>query len=84
MRITNGSNALTEWTLEFDLDAEIVNVWNGVLVSHTGKRYVIRNAAWNGTLSAGGQVTFGLQANGLGSSLPSNLVWNGTALATPA
>jgi autotransporter-associated beta strand protein len=84
MRITNGSTVLTEWTLEFDLDAEIVNVWNGVLVSHTGRRYVIRNAAWNGTLAAGGQVTFGFQANGTGSSLPSNLAWNGTALATPA
>jgi endoglucanase len=84
MRITNGTTALTEWTLEFDLDAEIVNVWNGVLASHTGRRYTVRNAAWNGTLAAGGQVTFGLQANGLGSSLPSNMVFNGTALATPA
>jgi hypothetical protein len=33
------------WVLEFDLDAAITNLWNGVITSHVGKHYVIAAAS---------------------------------------
>ncbi len=54
------------WRLEFDLAADIVNIWNAVIVSHVGTHYVIQMAAWNGTILPGGEVTFGFQASGTG------------------
>ncbi|MFM7205621.1 MAG: glycoside hydrolase family 9 protein [Planctomycetaceae bacterium] len=79
--IKNGAAAAIDgWTLEFDLDAEIVNLWNGVIVSHVGRRYVVRNASWNAGVAAGAEVTFGFQAAAVAATLPSNLVLNGRAV----
>ena len=53
-RISNGSTeALQGWTLEFDWNAEIGSVWNGVIQSHVGNHYVITPAAYNAELPAG-------------------------------
>src|SRR5690606_28240397 len=47
------------WRVEFDLDADIVNIWNAKIVSRVGTRYVIEMAAWNGVIAPGGQTSFG-------------------------
>lgn len=78
VKISNTStSAINGWTLEFDLDAEITNIWNAVIVSHVGTRYVIRMAPWNGTIAPGGEITFGFQAAGIGRT-PVNAKLNGT------
>ena len=65
MTLTNTGTATTSgWQLEFELDANITNIWNAEIVSHVGSRYVIRMASWNGKIPPGGKVTFGLQASG--------------------
>lgn len=58
-----GTVALTEWTLEFDLDASIGSLWNGTVVSRTGNRYVVRPASWQGRLEPGGTASFGFVAS---------------------
>jgi hypothetical protein len=81
VKIRNGTAAAIDgWTLEFDLEAEITNLWNGLIVSHVGRRYVVRNAPWNATIAAGAEITFGFQGSAATASLPSNLVLNGQAL----
>lgn len=60
-----GTTAMNGWTLEFDLAANITNLWSGVIVSRVGNRYVIRNESYNGTIPPGGSITFGFQAAGL-------------------
>ncbi len=75
-----GTTAITGWTMEFDMTANIVNIWNAVIVSHVGTRYVITNAAWNGTIAAGAEISFGFQADGLAGELPSNKKFNGVAV----
>ncbi|MGD9720566.1 MAG: Calx-beta domain-containing protein [Pirellulales bacterium] len=73
VKIKNTSATTTSgWRLEFDLAADIVNIWNAVIVSHVGTRYVIQMAPWNGTLVPGGEVTFGFQASGAGRT-PTNV-----------
>jgi chitin-binding protein len=36
---------LREWTIQFDLPRDIVNLWDGELVSHVGDTYVVKNAS---------------------------------------
>ncbi|MEI6038046.1 MAG: cellulose binding domain-containing protein, partial [Planctomycetota bacterium] len=81
MKIKNtGTTAISGWTLEFDMKANIVNLWNAVIVSHVGDHYVIRNAAWNGTIAAGTELSFGFQADGIAGELPTNKKLNGKVL----
>jgi len=79
MTIKNtGTTAMNGWTLEFDLAADITNIWNAEIVSRVGNHYVIRAASWNGNIPAGGSVSFGFQGTpGLGSMLPTNITLNG-------
>jgi chitinase len=76
----NGSTAINGWTLEFDLAATITNIWNATIVSHVGNHYVIQAAAWNGTIAAGGSVSFGFQAAPGGVSGPANVKLNGVGV----
>jgi cellulase/cellobiase CelA1 len=78
LKIKNtGTAAISGWTMEFDMKANIVNIWNAVIVSRVGTRYVIKNAAWNGTLAAGAEISFGFQADGIAGELPLNKKVNG-------
>ena len=78
LKITNGGTTpISGWTMEFDMKANIVNIWNAVIVSHVGTRYVITNAAWNGTIAAGAEISFGFQADGLAGELPARKLGTG-------
>ncbi|MEI6659501.1 MAG: cellulose binding domain-containing protein, partial [Planctomycetota bacterium] len=81
MKIKNtGTTAINGWTMEFDMKANIVNIWNAVIVSHVGNHYVIKNADWNGTIGAGAEISFGFQADGVAGELPSNKKVNSVAV----
>lgn len=76
-----GTTPINGWVLEFDLDADITNLWNGVIVSRVGKRYTVRAAAWNQVIPAGGEVGFGFVANNtVPNPVPRNLTLNGVPL----
>ncbi len=48
--ITNNTSApIEDWILEFDFDRTITSVWNGVIESHEGSHYSIKNAGYNAT-----------------------------------
>jgi hypothetical protein len=78
----NGPTPVEGWTLEFDLDATITSLWDGVIVSRVGNRYTVRNESWNPTIAAGGgEVTFGLVADpAAAGAFPTNLRLNGVAI----
>ncbi|MCE9630049.1 MAG: cellulose binding domain-containing protein [Planctomycetia bacterium] len=78
--VNNGSSAINGWTLEFELAATITNIWNAEIVSRVGNRYVIRSAAWNATLAAGGEVSFGFQADGIAGTSPLKIKFNGVTV----
>jgi autotransporter-associated beta strand protein len=79
--ISNATTApLAGWTLEFDLDATITNVWNATVVSRTGSRYVVAGAPWNSAIAAGGATSFGFQATGTPGSTPRNRRFNGISV----
>ncbi len=58
--ITNNTSApIEDWILEFDFDRTITSVWNGVIESHEGSHYSIKNAGYNAILTAGQTITVG-------------------------
>lgn len=58
----NGSTDIEEWTLEFDYEDEITSLWGGEILSHEGTHYVIANAGYNATVSAGEKIQIGFGA----------------------
>jgi chitinase len=73
-----GATSIQGWTLEFDLAADIVNIWGAEIVSHVGSHYVIRAAPWNNTILPGAEISFGFQVTG--SAVPTNVKLNGVAV----
>lgn len=61
--INNTEEKLEDWTLEFDFDREITNIWNGVIESHEGNHYVIRSAGYNANINANGSISFGFNGS---------------------
>ncbi len=60
----SAATALNGWTIEFEYDGEIVNIWNARIVSRDGNRYVIENMGYNGSVGAGQTTGFGFQGSG--------------------
>ncbi|WP_309380989.1 glycoside hydrolase family 9 protein [Cerasicoccus frondis] len=78
---TTGS-AISAWELSFDWPYDINDYWSAVLVSHNGDRYTFSNAAWNGSIPAGGSIEFGFNGSpGNVSSFPTNITLNGVAVS---
>jgi cellulase/cellobiase CelA1 len=67
-----GTEPITDWTLAFDFDRTITNLWNGVILSHAGTRYTVDNAGWNGTIAPGKSVSFGFQGQPGAPPAPTN------------
>jgi endoglucanase len=82
--ITNqSSTAWSNWTLNWSFggNQQITNLWNG---NHTqqGQQVQVTNAAWNGTVNAGGTVTLGFQATYQGANpTPTQFQVNGVSCA---
>lgn len=79
--ITAPAGGLSGWTLVFEADFQITQIWNAEIVSHVGNRYEIRNAAWNGTVGADGKVEFGFLGGPTSDPVPDAFTVNGVAPA---
>lgn len=78
-----GAAAYDDWVLAFDFGREIGLVWEGELLSAADGHYVIGNKGYNGTIPAGGSVTFGFNGTGGDRSMePQNCRLTNTALIT--
>lgn len=74
---------VNNWQLQFDFGASVSSIWDGKIESRTGNHYVVKNAGWNSTITAGGAVSFGFVASG-SKAAPTNYVLNGVAIGGPA
>ncbi|MDI1287876.1 MAG: Calx-beta domain-containing protein [Reyranella sp.] len=84
MAVPGDTNGLHGWVIEFDATFDISSVWGAEIVSHVGNHYVIRNAAWNADVPAGGQASFGFQATpGSAGTSASGFVVNGAGTPPP-
>ena len=60
----DGAGAMSGWQVRIDMTNEITDIWNAVIVSHDANGYVVKNAAWNGTIAHDGEASFGFVASG--------------------
>lgn len=56
--------AWKDWSVTFEADFTITNIWGAEIVSKVGNTYMVKAVSWNRTVAAnGGTVTFGFQAS---------------------
>lgn len=58
-----GKEAIEDWTLEFDLNRDIDNIWNGSIIKHEGIRYIVKNADYNQRILPGQSITIGFNGH---------------------
>ncbi|MEM8916395.1 MAG: cellulase family glycosylhydrolase, partial [Pseudomonadota bacterium] len=61
--------AVNGWTVEFEYDGEIVNIWNATIIAREGNRYVVENVGYNATVGAGATTLFGFQGSGTSTAI---------------
>ncbi|MDG4789055.1 cellulose-binding domain-containing protein [Micromonospora sp. WMMD1102] len=79
VKVTAGDVAVNGWTVTWTYggDQRITNGWNAQ-VTQSGATVTARNAAWNGSLPAGGSTEFGVQGTySASSAAPSGFTLNG-------
>ncbi len=57
-----GKEAIENWTLRFDFDHKINNIWNGKILAYQGSKYTIKNLGWNQDIAPNSSVTIGFIA----------------------
>ncbi len=73
--------AINGWTLQFNFTGNITQMWDAVIVSHVGNRYVVKNQSWDAAIAAGQSVSFGFNADWPAlHTAPSGFVLNGIAI----
>ncbi len=80
------STPVTNWSLSFNWDRSITQIWDGTIASHVANQYVIANAGWNATIAPGGTVAFGFNgaAGNVGGDVPTSYALNGVPLGVSA
>lgn len=79
--ITNGPAAISNWTLTWPWTAgqQVTQGWSAT-VTQSGTQVTATNASWNGSLPAGGTVSFGFNGTHTGANpAPASFTLNGTA-----
>jgi len=76
-----GTTPIAGWTIEFDLDGQLVGLWNGQ-VATAGSHYTVRDLGWNAALAPGGSAVIGFQIAYSGAQpAPTNCRFNGQTCA---
>lgn len=73
--ITNNTEkTLEDWSLEFDFNRSITNIWNGSIEMENDNHYIISNAGYNANIAAGQSISFGFNGEaGDKEDSPSNV-----------
>jgi uncharacterized protein (TIGR03034 family) len=59
-----GNDTIENWTLGFDYNCGISNVWNAELEMAEQGKYIVKNAGWNQDIAVGKSVEFGINGDG--------------------
>lgn len=71
--VTNKSGSdINGWTLTFDYNSKIGNLWGAEFVGQTGKTVTVKNPSWDAVLKNGSSVTIDFIADGTDKSAPVN------------
>lgn len=62
--INNSESTIEDWSIEFDYERNITDIWNAEIISHEGNHYIIKNNGSNANILAGNEVLIGFIGNG--------------------
>lgn len=86
-KLTNAGADPVNWDLDFNLDAQISNMWNASYLQDPSdaSHYTITPASWNTRIEPGQSITFGYQGTYTTTQLgkPSNLLCDGVEVEKP-
>ena len=68
------------WAVGFDLDADIVNIWNAQVLQHAGTHWVVGNLPANAVIDPHDSTSFGFVTTGRAPVLPTLQTLDGQAL----
>ncbi|MBR3772228.1 MAG: RICIN domain-containing protein, partial [Clostridium sp.] len=69
----NSGKTLNGWTLTFDYNSTISNLWGAELVGQTGTKVVVKNPSWSADLASGSSIAIDFIANaGSDKNAPTN------------
>jgi hypothetical protein len=72
-----GTNTIDGWTLSFDANFTIFQLWNARIVSHVGTNYVLEGIGYSNVIPANGEAQFGFIASPGNSAMPVAYTVNG-------
>lgn len=55
-----GVSTIEDWIMEFDYNAEIVDIWNADIIGHEGNHYIIKNVGYNSNIVPGQNINIGM------------------------
>lgn len=65
-----GTDSILNWSLKYDTEGEISNLWNADLYEQNGDEYIIKNVGWNFEIAPNQSVTYGYTLSGNDLTLP--------------
>ena len=79
-----GSEPIENWSLEFELNNNIKDIWNVLIVEpSTEGVYTIKHNGWNQDISVGGEISFGFTAEGQFVNFPASYSLNTKKVEVP-
>ncbi len=79
-----GSEPIENWSLEFDLNNDIKDIWNVLIVEEgTEGVYTIKHNGWNQDISVDGEISFGFTAEGQFVNFPASYSLNTKKVEVP-
>ncbi|MHB1422345.1 MAG: cellulase family glycosylhydrolase [Gemmataceae bacterium] len=82
----NLPSTIKDWSLHFNFNHAITDLWNGTIVSHSGNQYVVANAGYDANIAPGSSVAIGFIGNpGNVTDQPSDMTlsYNGSTSSPP-
>ncbi len=60
--VTNtGEKDIENWTLQYEFEHKITNIWNAKIITHENNTYIIKNEGYNQDIAVGNSITIGFQ-----------------------
>lgn len=59
--INKSETSIKDWSLIFDMEGSITNIWNAVVISEDGGSFHVRNCDYNAVIEAGKSAVFGFE-----------------------
>lgn len=75
-----GGTGIDGWTVGFDLDADITDIWNAQVLQHDGTHWIVGNVSYNPVIDPHDSTSFGFVTAGGPPVLPTLQTLSGQAL----